>query len=97
MSMFRLLVRVSQHLWRQVPLSTLPGGESPTSVLSCYVAVSTFSFRMDFKSESQKLYWRKALREGPQQLMINDQVGSEFKLPKNLDFSHPKYFSDCIS
>lgn len=38
MSMFRLLVRISQHLWRQVPLSTLPGGESPNSVLSCSVA-----------------------------------------------------------
>lgn len=36
MPVFRLLVRVSQHLWRQVPLSTLPGGESVTSVLSCY-------------------------------------------------------------
>lgn len=36
--MFRLLVRISQHIWRQVPLSTLPGGESPNYVLSSSVA-----------------------------------------------------------
>lgn len=42
MSVFRLLVRVSQHLWRQVPLSALPGGESLASALSCHKAVYTF-------------------------------------------------------
>lgn len=57
MSVFRLLVRVSQHLWRQVPLSTLPGGESLTSVFSCYAAIPNIYFRVDFDRGSQLRYW----------------------------------------
>lgn len=84
MSMFRLLVRVSQHLWRQVPLSTLPGGESVTSVLSCYANVPPPRFRVD--SESQKQFWRKASREEPEQDSIDpDQL--KFTLNLSLELA----------
>ncbi len=53
MSVFRLLVRVSQHLWRQVPLSALPGGESLTSVLSCYAAISTLCFKVKIQEKTK--------------------------------------------
>lgn len=82
MSVFRLLVRVSQHLWRQVPLSTLPGGESLTSVISRYAAISTLWFSMDFITV--KLLERKHQKRD----------GLEFKSSRDFITLTPQILSD---